>query len=237
MRDVASLWLLRHGQSEGNVIRLAALPDAEDLDIRMRDPDVPLSGLGASQAADFGAWLAADTRRGSPEAIVTSPYRRASETADIVSQAAGLPEPILDERLRERDLGIMDLLTLRGFSARFPDEALRRERLGKFYYRPPGGESWVDVALRCRSLLDSLRRDYADRRILLVTHEVVMIVFRYLLESIGEDGALRLSREGLIANCSLIAYARGDADTLVPEAVPWLAQPITGMADGRVATR
>ena len=35
----------------------------------------------------------------------------------------------------------------------YPDEAKRRDLLGKFYYRPPGGESWADVALRIRSVL------------------------------------------------------------------------------------
>jgi len=36
-------------------------------------------------------------------------------------------------------------------------EAARRARLGKLYYRPPGGESWADVALRLRSFLSELR--------------------------------------------------------------------------------
>jgi 2,3-bisphosphoglycerate-dependent phosphoglycerate mutase len=38
-------------------------------------------------------------------------------------------------------------------SSRFPQEARRRADVGEFYYRPPGGESLADVALRLRSLL------------------------------------------------------------------------------------
>ena len=44
-------------------------------------------------------------------------------------------------------------MTGAGIREQYPDEAQRRDLLGKFYYRPPGGESWADVALRIRSLL------------------------------------------------------------------------------------
>ncbi len=63
---------------------------------------------------------------------------------------------LTDERLRDRELGILDRLTRLGVKTRYPDEAERRLWLGKLYYRPPGGESWADVALRLRSILDEL---------------------------------------------------------------------------------
>ena len=44
-------------------------------------------------------------------------------------------------------------MTRSGIREQYPEEAQRRDLLGKFYYRPPGGESWADVALRVRSLL------------------------------------------------------------------------------------
>ena len=59
----------------------------------------------------------------------------------------------VDERLRDRELGILDALTAHGVDVRLPAEAARRRWLGKFYYRPPGGEAWTDVALRLRSFL------------------------------------------------------------------------------------
>ena len=116
--------------------------------------------------------------------------------------------------LREREFGILDLLTHRGVVAAFPDEAKRRDRLGKFYYRPPGGESWVDVALRLRSLRDSLVREHADRRVLVVTHEVPIIITRYLIERLDESTALDISRSGQLANCSLTTYDRDRAGSV-----------------------
>jgi probable phosphoglycerate mutase len=242
--EPAGIWLVRHGQSEGNVIRAAAARDAETLDIPERDMDVSLSELGARQAAAFGTWVRACPAEGHPEVVLSSPYARATETATVLLRQASLDlEVVLDERLRERDLGMMDLLTTKGFAARFPDEAAHRRRLGKFYYRPPGGESWTDVALRCRSLLDSIAREHAGRRVLLVTHEVVIIMIRTIVEHLDEQAALALSTDATIANCSLTAY-RGDGQGgFIPDTVDWTAPleetgvPVTEGSDAPVASR
>jgi broad specificity phosphatase PhoE len=115
--------------------------------------------------------------------------------------------------------------------------------LGKFYYRPPGGESWTDVALRCRSLLDSLEREHGDRSVLLVTHEVVIIVIRYILERLDEHQALELSTAGAIANCSLTVYEGAGSDQPRLHAVDWTAPvsnrevPVTEAPDIRAGSR
>ena len=191
-QELKALWLLRHGQSLGNVANDAArVTPVDRLDIADRDMDVPLSDLGVEQADAFGSWLRQQPPDEWPDVVVSSPYVRASDTASRVVARAQLDVDItLDERLREREFGILDLLTKQGIVARYPSEAERRDRLGKFYYRPPGGESWVDVALRLRSLRDSLVREHADRRVMIVTHEVPIIVIRYLVEGLDERTVL-----------------------------------------------
>src|SRR3546814_17331525 len=77
-----------------------------------------------------------------------------------------------DERLREKKFGILDGLTFTGIDNIFPDQARFRQLLGKFYHRPPGGESWCDVILRLRSVLDTISRHYAGRRVMIFTHTV-----------------------------------------------------------------
>ena len=219
--DPRELWLLRHGQSVGNVARDAAAgSQAEMLDIADRDMDVPLSDLGEQQAVAFGKWLRRQQRP--PEVVLSSPYLRAVQTAELALGAAGLELRVhLDERLRERELGVLDLLTRRGVQARHPEEARRRERLGKFYHRPPGGESWADVALRIRSLRDSLGREHLGKRVLIVCHEVVIVMWRYLVEELDEQSALALSSEHPLANCSLTRYVTGSDDELVLELDGW----------------
>src|SRR3954471_14036762 len=86
-----SIWFVRHGQSEGNVIRDdAEQRSAERYELGMRDADVSLSDLGRRQAEAFGRWLAEQPPEAHPDAVLVSPYQRATETTDLVLAAAGL---------------------------------------------------------------------------------------------------------------------------------------------------
>ncbi|HWH28182.1 MAG TPA: histidine phosphatase family protein, partial [Mycobacteriales bacterium] len=142
-----------------------------------------------------------------PSVVWTSPYVRARQTAERMLEAAGLDVPIVvDERLREREFGVLDGLTRKGITALFPDESERRTRLGKFYHRPPGGESWSDVLLRLRAALDDVRRDATGERVALVAHQVVVLLVRYVLERLSEQEILEIDRQAEVANCSLTTY-------------------------------
>jgi broad specificity phosphatase PhoE len=205
------LWLVRHGQSQGNVARDAAdEAGAHEIDIEIRDVDVPLSVLGEQQAEAAGRWFAALPGDERPEIILSSPYVRARRTAEIICDqgalAGGPKHTIADERLREREFGIFDRLTTAGIRHRFPDEAAHRRRLGKFYHRPPGGESWADVILRLRSMLNTINLHYCDRRVLIVCHQVVVLCFRYILEQLDEQTILDIDKQGDFLNCGIAAY-------------------------------
>jgi broad specificity phosphatase PhoE len=206
--------LVRHAQSVGNVARDdAEAAGREAIELDNRDMDVPLSPLGRDQASALGQWLAERPAEEAPTVVYASPYLRTRQTAELALGACAGPVgelPIrLDERLRDRDLGALDGLTGRGIRARFPDEAETRASVGKFYHRPPGGESWTDVLLRLRSVLASLRADHAGERVLLFTHDVVVVLFRYLLENLDEAAALAISRDDPVANASITTYEHG----------------------------
>ena len=222
------LWLVRHGQSQGNVARDAAdEAGAHEIDIDMRDVDVPLSDLGFKQAEAAGRWFASLPRDERPEIILASPYIRAKQTAEITCKQGALTggpaRTIIDERLREREFGIFDRLTTIGIRERFPEEAAHRRRLGKFYHRPPGGESWADVILRLRSMLNTINLQYCDKRIVVVCHQVVVLCFRYILEGLDEAQILNIDREAEILNCGICAYDF-DSDpegVCMPELAVW----------------
>ncbi|GHF79308.1 phosphoglycerate mutase [Amycolatopsis bartoniae] len=204
--------LLRHGQSTGNVAREEAESDGREvIDIAERDADVPLTELGAQQAEAAGDWLV----RHPVDVVVASPYVRSAETARIAlaaaaRQGARVPEQVtIDERLRDRELGVLDLLTTKGVRERWPDELRRKQRHGKFYYRPPGGESWADVVLRLRSLLRELHADAAGQRVLLVAHEMTVFALRYLLEGVPEPELLRIAARTEVSNGSFTAWQHG----------------------------
>jgi broad specificity phosphatase PhoE len=206
-----ALWLVRHAESQGNLADAKATEaGAARLELDVRDPDTPLSGTGSRQAEALGAWLGALPVDERPGAVLSSPYARAADTATTAVQVSGLTVPVcFDERLRERDLGVFDRMTRAGIRAEYPEEAQRRDQLGKFYYRPPGGESWADVALRVRSLLatEALRHD--GDRLLLVAHQAVIMVFRYVLEELTEQQLLDIDRAEQIANTSVTRYETG----------------------------
>ncbi|MES2327562.1 MAG: phosphoglycerate mutase family protein [Pseudomonadota bacterium] len=71
------LWLVRHGQSQGNVARDAAdQAGAHEIDVELRDVDVPLSTLGEEQAEAAGRWFqrasAINSRRRPPTAAASA---------------------------------------------------------------------------------------------------------------------------------------------------------------------
>ena len=180
---------------------------SEELDLHDRDADVELSPLGRDQAAAVGRWLADAPEEWRPTLVVTSPYRRAADTARTAVGELEVPL-LVDERLRERDLGAFDGLTGRGIRARHPEEAARRDKVGKFYYQPPSGESWADVALRVRSFLADLRHGFDGERIWVFTHQAVIMSFRYVLEDIDEQRLLEIDREIQIPNASFTRFER-----------------------------
>ncbi len=211
----AALWIVRHGESSGNVARDAAhTAGLADIAIDLRDVDVPLSTLGERQAEALGHWFADLPEHERPSVVLSSPYMRAQQTAEIITRAAGTRDRVLkighDERLREKEFGVLDRLTRTGIEQRHPEEAERRALVGKFYYRPPAGESWADVVLRLRSVLDSVSLHYAGERVLIVAHQVVVLCLRYLLETMDEKTILAIDREGDVANCSVTEYGLED---------------------------
>ena len=204
------LMLVRHGESVGNVAAsAAAAAGAEVIDVGMRDADVPLTDTGTQQATALGRTLAELGAEARPESLWCSPYLRTRQTARTALETAGFELPTrVDERVRDRELGILDLLTGVGVAARFPEEASRRQWLGKFYYRPPGGESWADVVLRLRSVLADIDRLEAGRRVLVVAHDAIILLFRYVCEGMDEEQLLHLASTSTVRNASLTRLVR-----------------------------
>lgn len=202
-----SLWLVRHGESTANVARHKA--EAEKLltiDFPEVEREVPLSADGEKQARHIGNWFARQVDK--PTVVFSSPYKRANETARIVLKNAGFDnlEIRFDDRLRERELGIFNRLTRLGAMRDFPEECEIREREGKFFYRPRGGENWADVGERVRSFWLDAKRICAGKNVLIFTHEAVIRLFRYVLENLTVEEILAIDRACDVGNCAVTKY-------------------------------
>ncbi|MFJ7277545.1 histidine phosphatase family protein [Kitasatospora sp. NPDC098663] len=205
----------RHGESTANVeFQLAEAAGALSVPISCRDADIPLSPHGQQQAQALGRWWAGLPSADRPRSVWCSPYVRTTETARIaLAQAAGLGAvPVTlavrhDERLRDRELGVLEMLTRAAIEAKHPEESARRRKMGELYYRPPGGESWADVALRVRSLLRDVCEEEAGRAVLLVAHDCTVLMLRYVLERLTEE---RLTALAPVRNCSTSLWRAQD---------------------------
>ncbi len=150
--------LVRHGESEGN------------RDKRLQGScDKPLTDQGRAQARRLGAWLKA--RGAQIDAAYCSPLMRASETAQIVTQTAGLPEPTVLDTAGEIHVGSLEDMAIEEIVAAHPAFLGRRlASLGDF--SAYGGESHDDVMARVRRTVDRLLASHKEReeRVLLVAH-------------------------------------------------------------------
>ncbi len=201
-----ALVIVRHGQSEKNVAKDRAWREgAEDVFAGgVRDADVPLTSFGVEQALATGDFL---KDKLTFDVVFSSPYLRTLQTTQhMLTRFAVAPPVILDERIREIEFGILDGLTWHGVRKRYPEEFERRNREGKYWYRPPGGESRPDVALRVHSFLGTLTRDYSRKNVLVVCHSVVVLIFRRLLERWDEAKYMKVDKESDVLNCGVTAY-------------------------------
>ncbi|NYI06305.1 histidine phosphatase family protein [Allostreptomyces psammosilenae] len=209
----AELSAVRHAESTANVAYdLAEATGSRDTGITQRDADIELSPLGRRQAAAFGRRLAALGEEEFPDVVICSPYRRTRQTARIALAevaAAGrpLPEQHEDERLREQEYGLWCGVSWRRLREEHPREWAHYQRVGDFYFRPPGGESYPDVALRLRGLLADVHREYAGRRVLLVSHGTAIFLLRYVIDGLDEERLMELRRtHGWISNTGLTRW-------------------------------
>ncbi|MFC7273138.1 histidine phosphatase family protein [Paractinoplanes rhizophilus] len=214
MSVVAELILVRHGQSLANVAFPAA--DAQGLleaEVSGRDAEVPLTEIGEAQAAAVGGWLAALPSEQVPQVVITSPYLRARETWRIAAESSGLdlPPAKTDDRLVDRLLGDLEMLTRAAVAERFPQEAARRAEAGEYRYAPPGGESFADVEARLASFLTDLNSDHAGERAVVVAHDAVVLMMRAVIQRLTWDEVIALERaEGTVCNASISQFLTRD---------------------------
>jgi broad specificity phosphatase PhoE len=150
------LLLLRHGQTALSVDRRYS---------GRSDPE--LTELGLAQAAGVAAGIKSVEGVDRVGAALTSPLRRARQTAEPVTVALGVPLATHDGLL-ETDFGDWDGLTFA--EARDRDPELHRSWLGDETVPPPGGESFADVGQRIGRLRDELVAAYPGQTLLLVSH-------------------------------------------------------------------
>lgn len=178
------IFLVRHGESLGNIDEQAYR--------QFGDHNVPLTEWGYRQVLGAGQAIAAYLK-GLPSAelrklsVWYSPFLRTRQSKDALLEVLP-PELIGDIRedylLREQDFGLFtEIYDHAEQKRKFPDEfekwARLRNNSGKFYARPPDGESRADVAQRGRLFLQTVMHDAENGRnnVIIVGHGVTNRAF------------------------------------------------------------
>lgn len=155
---MARLILIRHAECIANRDRLA-----------LGRADSPLTERGRRQAQALGEALAADRI----DRILSSPLRRACDTAAPLAQRRALPVDAVDA-LTEMDIGELEGLTwpqARERFAAFLDEWRGPQAA---LVRMPGGESLGEVQARAWEVIAPLLTADDDRTAVVVSHNFVL---------------------------------------------------------------
>ena len=146
MKDITTICIVRHGETDWNVQgRLQGRTD------------IPLNENGKMQAKKCGEFLA----KTSWEVIITSPLKRARETAEIIAHHVKKPV-ITNDAFIEKSFGEAEGMTA---------EVREKVYLDKQY---PGQEQPEELQSRLLNGLQYIQRQYPDKQIILVAHGAVI---------------------------------------------------------------
>ncbi len=136
------------------------------------------SPLAAESEAQFERWCTHIDLL-APEALACSDLGRALATARRLNRGRQLPLTV-EPRLREQDWGRWSGRVHKRLRHEEADEYARQIARG-WDFRPPGGESYLDVLERALAALNAMAVRHRGRRVLVVAHEGLLKCLIYHL--------------------------------------------------------
>ncbi len=168
---------IRHGESKSNTTNTTSTSAKSASVDRLTD-------TGRAQVLESAQILAKEEPF---DFIFVSPFARTRETARILTKELGVPDTrvILEDRLREIEVGVFDEKPLEGYDNFF---ASFEERFTK---APQGGETLNDIRHRAGALLYELETRYKGKRILLVSHSRTIWALRAVAKGLSKELATK----------------------------------------------
>lgn len=182
-RGQTELYLVRHGQTAGNVNRLF-----------IGATDIPLDETGERQARELGQRFAGIDLHD----IVTSPLQRARRTAEAIGVVTG-HSPIVVPGLSEMDFGDAEGLSFQQVIEQFPE---LRDDLGSIANLDlafPGGESRRGFVERVTTTFLGIIERYEGKKVAAVAHGGVIGTLYAQLHREPDPDMARYA----VANCSI----------------------------------
>ena len=180
------LYLIRHGETEGNLKKAY-----------QGQNNTPLTELGRRQAQQMGKRIGEI----GVDIVISSDLGRSMETASIACSGTNreiIPHP----GLRERHFGMFQGMKFDDAKAKYPD-IFARYRGQEPDFRIPEGETWREFISRIKDTLEEIGEGYRGKTCALFTHgAVVGYFFAYQLGFFMEPGDLTYK----VANGSFTKY-------------------------------
>lgn len=167
-------YVSRHGEAENNVKMV--------ISSLIENPH-HLTDLGKKQARDAGQWL----KGKNIDLIITSPFIRTKETAEIIAQQIGFDKNkiVSDDRLRELGAGIWNGKNFHDFVAHLKEK-------DRFEHAPEGGENYVDIKKRMGDVLYDLENKYEGKNILIVSHDTPLFLLETVINGLNRKQSIEL---------------------------------------------
>jgi isoleucyl-tRNA synthetase len=168
-------FVMRHGQAENNVKKI--------LSSKKENPHhLTENGLVESRKA------AEEMKKEKINLIISSPFVRTRETAEIVAETLGLDKKdiVYDDRIAERNYGDFNLE---------PQE----KRLNFFssfieaFDKPlPNGESYKDIRKRMGDFIYDLDRKYSGKNVLIISHQGPLWLLYADTQGLDREGCMKI---------------------------------------------
>jgi broad specificity phosphatase PhoE/ribonuclease HI len=129
------------------------------------DPELTADGLAQAER------VAGEIAKLEPHFLISSPLKRARQTADAIARATGLPV-VDDTDWYELSFGSWDGKSIEEVKAESPEDY--QAWLNSSSYRPGGGESYDEAAERIDAAMEKVLHLYPGKKVVVVTHNGVI---------------------------------------------------------------
>ena len=166
------LLLVRHGQTDWN-----------KKGIMQGQKDIPLNHQGEQDALKLRKKIEQEKF----DIIITSPLKRTSKTAELLNSYN--VEIIEDERLKERSYGKFEGLKTNEILKKYPEIETFKVNGLPYWINVPTAETYDEVKARVSNFIEDIKKKYAGKRVLVVSHGDTLDMFYAILNNLPNEKA------------------------------------------------
>lgn len=197
-----NIFTIRHGEASHQVN-----PNIWE---KYSNEDIPLTSLGKSQSTECGRFFADMNINPETTLIISSPYKRATQTAEQITKEIPA-QLVIEPLLVEQDFGMFTGLTTEQCYEKYPNLAklydFHAKKEGNYLVRPPQGENKEDVVKRAERFLEDISSWFKNSKydnIIIVSHCVTSRAIRKVLNNETPEWFLQLNP---LQNCSIQQFS------------------------------